>query len=154
MQFTKRPQSSGGDKKYLSLKDGESVAVLFRGNPVFHFVKWENGKATPVAENHPEAQFRFTINALVKENAAWVAKIWDQGTIVYNMLADLNEDYPLEDTVIKITRRGTKTDTTYMILPNKEQPNPKQLESMKQVELNDLNPGHAKKIDDDEVLSF
>jgi hypothetical protein len=53
-------------------------------------------------------------------------------------LATLSEDYDLEKTAVKITRRGTGTDTVYIILPAKDQPTPVQLKNIEAMDLNAL----------------
>ncbi len=120
MKFQKRAPtgSSGNDgKMYLRLKPGEQVKLIVMGDEYCFRVKWVAGKSISSDESDPEAKFRFKVNVILKENDAYVAKVWEQGSIVYNALMDLSADYPLDRTVLKVTRNGTGTDTTYSIIP-------------------------------------
>lgn len=135
MDFTETPPS--GNRNFLKLKDKESVEVVFRGTPHIFYKIWDNGKSKICDETHPDAKWSFRINAIMKENGLYIAKIWEGGVTVYNMLKDLNEEYPLETTVVKITRSGMGTDTVYSSIPLlKKQINP---ETFIDVKLNDLS---------------
>jgi hypothetical protein len=142
MQFKAAPQTSGGNGSgnFLKLKDGESVQVVFRGNPYEFYVQWENGKATQCNAGARDAKFRFRINAVVSENGVMVAKIFEQGAVVYNDLKELHAEYGLETTKIKIKRNGSGTDTTYQILPLKGDLTKEQVEKLQAVKLHDLAP--------------
>jgi hypothetical protein len=108
---------SGGSKNFLKLKDKESISGIFMGDLHEFFVLWEAGKSREVPEGTPGAKFRFRINLVVKEGAVYVPKIFEQGSVVYKDLAAIHEEYPLDTIVVKITRNGTGTDTTYNLLP-------------------------------------
>lgn len=116
MNFKDLPET-GGSKWYLKLKDKESVAGVFRGNPHEFYVVWENGKSNVVDESNPDGKFRFRINFVVKEGDNYAPKIFENSRTVYEMLKELSKEYDLETTVIKITRSGSGTDTTYSLLP-------------------------------------
>lgn len=111
------PESGGGSKNFLKLKDKESVSGIFLGDLHEYFVVWEGQKSRVVPEGTDGAKFRFRVNFVVKESSVYVPKIFEQGLTVYRQLAELNEEYGLEQIVIKITRNGTGTDTTYSLLP-------------------------------------
>jgi hypothetical protein len=120
---------SQDQNNYLQLKkDKDQATGVFRGEPFVyrkHWLKDASGTRTvlcvPDACPHCAAgnksSFGFKIAFITKENGAYAAKVWDQGWTVYNQLKDLNADYPLEKTIVKIKRSGTGQDTTYMILP-------------------------------------
>lgn len=138
MKFTKRDQgAAAGSDKYLKLKDGESINGIFRGEIFEHFVKWEAGKSIDVGPDDPGAKIRFKLNFVTMIDGAFKAKIWDFPQAVYNQLGDLHEEYPLETTKLKISRRGTGTDTVYSILPLLKEPIPPSI--MKQIEAVPLN---------------
>lgn len=140
MKFTKREVvQSEGSSLFLKLKDGDSITGIFRGeNHEFH-VKWENGKSHLTNEHDQEGKPRFRLNFITKEDKRLVAKIWEFSVVVYNQLADLNEEYPLETTKVKITRRGSGTDTVYSILPLLKEPlTPAQIKEIESVSLNML----------------
>lgn len=117
MNFRKDLPESGSSKNYLKLKDKESASGIFRGDLFEFFVQWEGNRSHVVAEGDPDAKFRFRVNFVIKEGSVYVPKIFEQGSNVYRQLAELNEEYDLETTVVKLTRNGTGTDTTYSLMP-------------------------------------
>lgn len=136
MKFRKDFPESGGSKNYLKLKDKESTKGIFMGELHEFFVVWESNKSREVPEGTPESKFRFKVNFVTKEGAVYVPKIFEQGSIVYRQLSELHEEYDLEKTVIKITRNGTGTDTTYSLLPLLKEVVTKEVAShLKEIEL-------------------
>lgn len=123
MEFPKVVGS--GMKNYLKLKAGESVRGVFRGNPFPFEQHWHNnkssvclGEACPLCKSGNKASFRFRINFVASENGGYTAKVFEQGWTAYEILRSLHEsDYDLEKTIVKITRSGAGTDTTYSIVP-------------------------------------
>jgi hypothetical protein len=63
------------------------------------------------------ASSAFRVNIVLMEDGKFVTKVWEFGVTIYNMLADIHEEYPLDSTKIKVTRRGTGKDTEYGVLP-------------------------------------
>ncbi len=126
MNFQKReiPKSDSGGGTFFKLKDGESVNGICRGEIYEFFRKWEGGKSHLVDNSDPKAQSAFRINIIVQEGHVFKAKTWEFGLTIYNQLADINDEYPLSSTKIKVTRRGTGTDTIYAILPLLKEPIP------------------------------
>src|SRR5690606_15563802 len=118
MQFNSNPQVGGGSKNYLKLEDGQSTTGVFAGNPQEFYVLWEDGKATECDKDIKGASFRFRINFITNENGTYVAKIFEQGATVYNLLKELNEEFPLDKTVVVIRRNGIKMNTSYSIIPS------------------------------------
>jgi hypothetical protein len=136
MQFTKRELVQGeGGNLFLKLKDGESVTGVFRGEIYEFYSRWDGNRSKVTSVDDPEGKSRFRLNFVTKEENKLVAKIWEFGVGIYNQLADLNEDYSLEETKVKITRRGTGTDTTYNILPTKDKLDEKALNAIAEVGL-------------------
>lgn len=127
MKFPAIRESNGGGggngASFVKVKDGESVQMLLRGEPVHYHALWNGAgwAAVPQGTKSPEgkkAAFRFRIAALVQESGVWVAKILEQGYGVYEQLAVLGEDYDLERHVIKLSRKGSgPNDTTYTVIP-------------------------------------
>lgn len=125
MKFPDFNTGGPGGKAFVKLKDGESIKGVFRGDPHPFRQHWvENrgvfcpGKSCPLCAEGEKSSFRFRINFVMQENGAWVAKVFEQGWTSYDYLKSMHEsDYDLEKTLIKITRRGTGTDTSYSILP-------------------------------------
>lgn len=112
---------SAGSGNFLKLKDGETRTGVFMGDPVDYYVKFENGKSI-VCNPEDGGKFRFKINFVTIESGQFVSKIWEGGALVYETLRELNKEYGLEDTKVKIIRKGTGMDTTYSILPVIKEP--------------------------------
>lgn len=138
MKFTEDPQTNNSGGLFIKLKDGESIQCILRGEPKVFYVTWENGKSSECSKGAKGAKFRFRINAVINEDKKYVAKILEQGAMMYSDLKALNEEYPLEETLVKITRNGTGTDTTYSVIPTKLQPDEKTMKLIASVELNPL----------------
>jgi hypothetical protein len=107
---------------FLKLGDGESKIGVCRGDLYEFFQVWENNRSRLVKPDEPGAKSRFRLNFVSYEDGKFVARIWEFGLMVYNQLADINEEYPLEKTKLKVTRKGKGTDTVYMILPMLKEP--------------------------------
>lgn len=155
MQFPSTP-STDSKSNFLKLKSGESVTGVFRGDTMEFYAKWENKKTVIVPEGEDGGKFRFRINFITKENGTLVAKIWEQGAMTYNMLKELNTEYELQNTFVKITRHGDGLDTIYTIMPAKAQFTQESENAVATVKLNDLNiktkiTGSAGPRDDDEI---
>lgn len=139
MKFkTNLPKGDSSSKDYLKLRDGESVKGIFRNDPKEFFVVWQNKKPTEVPEGTPNSKFRFRINFVVKEGTSYVPKIFEQGQAVYEQLAELHGEYPLEKTVCKISRKGTELDTEYTILPLRDQVTPEMEAVLNSLQYHDL----------------
>ena len=118
MIFTKREVvQSEGSSLFLKLKDGESATGVFRGEIFEFYSKWVGNRSQVTNALDQEGKARFRLNFVMKDGGRFTAKIWEFGVAVYNQLGEINEEYPLEETKVKITRRGTSTETTYTILP-------------------------------------
>jgi hypothetical protein len=130
MQFRQAGGESDDSKNYVKLKDGESVVGIFAGD-IYEFSKhWVVNRSvvcTGEGCEHCKSSgkrggFRFRVNFVVKNPlGAYEPKIFEQGWKVYKNLRELNEEYPLEDTIVKITRQGSQmNDTSYSVLPIKD----------------------------------
>lgn len=142
MKFTKREMPSGngnGGGLFLKFKDGESKNGVLRGEVYEYHQKWDGGKSHVVTAADPEGKSRFRLNFIVQEDGKLQAKIFEFGLTVYNQLADIAEEYDLDKIKVKITRRGTGTDTTWMVLPLLKEPlSPKVFKEIEAVNLNIL----------------
>lgn len=159
MQFRKDIVENKGNKSFIKLKDKESVVGIFRGEMHEFFSVWENNRTRVVEEGTPGAGFRFRVNFFVKEGTTFTPKIFEGGVTVYNQLAELHEEYNLEETAIKITRNGTGTDTTYTIIPMKQAPSKETLKFLAAAELLPLestkqNGSAAPQLDQDDEIPF
>lgn len=121
------PRQKGGGKNILKLQDGEKVTGVFSGKAHKYYQHWvgnrgvkctrAQGTCGPCA-NNDKGSFRFRVNFLMIEEGKWVAKVFEQGATVYDMLSDLAQEVSLETHKVTITRKGSgKNDTTYSILP-------------------------------------
>lgn len=137
MKFTKREVATGGgNEKYLKWKDGESKTLILRGEVYEFYMKWVNGKGMATTADDPEKKSRFKANAIIADGGNYSAKIWEFPLTVYNKLADINLEYALETTAIKVTRQGMGTDTEYHLLPLLKVKIP---QSLDRIEMNILN---------------
>ena len=131
------PESGG--KNFVHLKDGESVTGIFRGDLHEFFAVWKDRKPLEVPQDSPGAKFRFRANFVVKDGAAYVPKIFEQGVTVYKTLAEISQDWPIEETLVKISRSGSsQNDTTYSVTPLPQKVPAETLEVLKTIKLNDL----------------
>lgn len=103
---------------FFQLADGESAVGVFQGESRALYIRWDDGVASETNENDPLGKFRFRINFVLRETMT--PKIFDQSRVVYRQLAELNTEYNLSETWVRITRRGEGRDTTYRILPVKD----------------------------------
>lgn len=141
--------SSSGPKDFLRLKPGDEVRGVFRGDPVDFRQHWKDnrgyacpGRATcELCQANEKSAFRFRINFVIKENGAYVAKVFEQGKAVYEALKELHKDYNLETNTMKIKRIGSGTETVYNIVPV---PNGavsgEYIKAMEMLKLNSLSP--------------
>lgn len=120
-KLTKRevPKSEGnGASNFLKIADGKSAMGVFRGEIFEYWQKWPKGGQKQIF-NEPTmgAASRFRFNFVTKEDGKVVAKVWEFGLTVYNMLAEISENFDLEKTNIKISRRGVDKNTQWIIIP-------------------------------------
>src|SRR3990167_8255670 len=135
MLFAPRPRSLGKDA-FLKLADKEEVTGLFKGE--IHTFKrhWTNqrsveciGEGCSVCsvdkENYPA--FRFRINFVTTKDGAWIAKIFEGGGELYDILVTLDKKFDLGKTVVDITRNGVKQNTKYNVIPRMDIPVTKEM---------------------------
>lgn len=138
--FKSNPKEGGSDDLFVKLKDGEFIEGVFRGAPFEYQIIWDdkNNKSifyTGKEEGVP--RFRFRLNFVIwdAQEKAFKAKIFEQGPRFYNQLKDLNTDWPLHSSWVKITRKGEKLNTEYLVVPKKTIPE-EQLKVIRNVDLN------------------
>lgn len=139
MKFPRKAEAvnTSGQDKFLKIKDNESVTGVFRGEIHEYFMKWVEGKSVPCQMGEPGAKIRFELNFVTFKDGRFKAFVWSFPQTVYNMLASVNEEYPLQTTKVKISRKGTGTDTEYHILPLLKEPLAGQ--TLHQIEATELN---------------
>lgn len=143
MKFPKRDAEASQGGVFLKLKDGESVSGVFRGEIYAFYSYWDNAekKSFVVDVEHDLARQRYRLNFVTKdESGQLVSKIWEFAGPIYDMLQAINEEYPLPETTVKITRKGTGKDTEYNLLPLLKQPLTKaHLATIEEIKLQVLN---------------
>jgi len=124
MQFKDGVKVNEGGGMFLKLEDGETVMGVFRGEPREYDIHYIQGKGyidcvsgCVHCTDGVKQSFRFRVNFVVKVNGALTPKIFENGVLIYNAMKELNKDYPLESTLVKLTRTGLKKDTVYSVLP-------------------------------------
>lgn len=142
MKFNKlslAPKNDGGGNLFLKIEDGQSVTVVLKGEIHTFYTRWVDNKSQLVSAGDEGAKKRFRVNAIVFENGRFISKILEFGTPLYIQFSDINDEYPLEQTKLKITRRGQKLETTYVVLPLLKEPlTEKMLQEIESVPLNIL----------------
>src|SRR5258706_16459552 len=91
--------STEGTKNLLKLKDKDTIRGVFRGEIYDFRQHWEGNKSFPCpgktqcdkCAKGDKSSFRFKVNFIIKENGMYIAKVWDQGWTVYQLLKALHE---------------------------------------------------------------
>lgn len=142
MQFKDRPK---GPSIFLKVEPGKSIKGILKGDPLDFQTHWKSGASTvckgeqcTLCKENVKKGFRFRINFLVNEEGTYVAKIFEQGGVVYDQLKSLTADYVLEKTLVKITREGEGLHTKYAILPLPHTFTEESLKMLSGVSLQDL----------------
>jgi hypothetical protein len=146
MKFNVSTESQSKD--FLILGDGDSENIVFMGD-LYEFRTHWTGKFSEICPEDntckscaqdEKPRFRFRVNAVVKIESGYQARIFEQGWKAYSALKELNTEYPLESNVIKVSRKGSgREDTVYTFLPAKNGTlNKAQIEAISKVPLLDL----------------
>lgn len=124
MLFTPRPKGLGKDN-FLKLRDKEEVTGIFQGETYIFKRHWTGNQGVECTgdgcvvcskdERYPA--FRFRINFITTIDGKWVAKIFEGGGELYDLLTNLDRKFDLSKTVVEITRMGLGQNTKYNILP-------------------------------------
>lgn len=140
-QVRDMPQGSGGGGKFLKIEVGQSVSVVFRGETVSYWQKWPKGGMKELSDiPKPGFQERFKVNAVVFEDGAFVAKIFDCSLATYNQIATINESMDIETVKCTVTRQATGKGSAYFVMPNLKEPlKPQALKQVSEVALHDLS---------------
>lgn len=132
-RMKKAREESGG--LFIRLKDGDAIEGVFRGEPYCFYQKFKDpNEYTEWAEGRA---FKFKINFITRENGAPVAKIFQGGARVRDILLDAIDEYGI-DTVFKIKRTGSEKETTRYSILFKTALTPEQLDLINKVELHSL----------------
>lgn len=139
-----------GAENFIRIKDGDSLKMIFRGEPYDFHKHWIRNKPElckgincELCQKGDKPRFNFRINAIIydSEKKSLVAKILEQGYRFYKSLASLEKaGYTLEKTPVIVSRTGTnKQDTVYTIMPDPNSKYNLELESqLSKIELRNL----------------
>lgn len=161
MKFPKKaaPTSEGiAAANYLKIGDGQSVTGVPRGDVFEFFQKWPQGGQKEVfLVPTVGATPRYKINVVVHEDGKFIAKCFEFGSSVYAQFAEIADNFEIEKTKVKISRKGSGKSTEWFILPLGAV-EPKALKAIEAVELNVFgalsapaggNPGNVLGADDE-----
>jgi len=139
-----KAKKEGGGGLFIKIKDGKSVEGVFRGQPRTFYQRYGDRNEYPAWMKG--LSFRFRINFITKdETGKMVAKIFQGGAPMRDMILDAKEEYGL-DCVYKIKRTGsTKDDTRYAVL-FKAVLTTAQLEMVNAVQLKDLKSSNKEQL--------
>jgi hypothetical protein len=137
MMFTPRPKGIGKDN-YLNIDDGGEVTGVFKGDIHkyrSHWMQSQNrsldciGADCAICKQDPEnyPAFKFRVNFITSKDGKWIAKVYQGGGKVYDMLVALDKKFDLSKTVVDISRSGKKQNTQYTITPRLDQPLSKEM---------------------------
>ena len=113
----KMSEETNGSGIFLTLKDGDEVMGVFRGQPKTFYSIFTDKTHKEYDTRVEGSSFRFKVNVVIK-NALdeFEAKIWTAGSKVRDALLAVRQEYGL-DVMYKIKRTGSgKDDTVYSIL--------------------------------------
>lgn len=133
-------EGGANSSNFLKIADGESVTGVFMGDEYCFYIKWVGGKSVLTEKNDPEGKQRLRNNFITTEKNSNepVVKIWEFSPTVYKKLEEISKEYPLDETKIKITRRGTGTNTEYELTAlagRHHDLKPEQIKVLKQIPL-------------------
>lgn len=158
MKFKEHVSENSSGGAFLKLADGESVNGVFVGDIYEFWGKWDGKTTVVAAEGDEGAKLRFRCNFITTEPGTeeLVVKIWEFPLMIYNQLKDINEEYPLEQTKMKITRKGVKTNTEYTIMPlvgGKNALKPEQVQLLSKIPLLKLEKKASVQAGDDSAFN-
>lgn len=120
--------SNGIGKHIVKVEDGKSVVGTFRGELVRFYSHWFNGRGSICQgretcqlcngenEEARKATGRFRINFIVRDQMGKLTPmILEGGRRVFDQLAQINRDIPLEKAWVRVSRTGSKQNTQYML---------------------------------------
>lgn len=158
-RFNKKVGGDGDGHLFVKLKDGEHVVGVQVGDVREYYTHFVNRKPEDCTHERDDSgavvggscvhcaggnkvKFRFTTNFVVNENGAFVAKLLNQGPMVYDQINELVETgWDLDRTWIRVSRKGSgMNDTEYAVNASPKLLTDEQLAQIKQVELNSVYP--------------
>jgi hypothetical protein len=155
MKFSPRPKPNM--RNYLKIPPGGFVKGVFRGDPHTYRSHWGSTGSVLCAGDDCElckdkkSSFRFRINFISREDGQLVSRVFEGGGKVYDQLEALHSEYNLEKTFIKISRQGSRKETTYTIMPLPEKFTQASENELSKVDLQDLGDGETVEREHEEV---
>lgn len=103
----------------IKMKDGDAVTGMVIGDFHTYYARY-NGKYFESSQKGVEgSKFRFRVNFAVKDGANWTLQVLENGSMLYERLFEVNEEFPLEENVITVKRKGSgQNDTEYTAVPS------------------------------------
>ena len=131
-------QSDGlGNDSFLKVGEGKSVNVVFRGDVRKFWQSWPLGGTKQIFDEPTAgASIRFRANVIVHDGSKFVAKVWEFGAIVNNMLFEYSQEMEIDKVKCKISRTGSGKKTQYIVIPL----GPLDKKSLKEIEAVELLP--------------
>jgi hypothetical protein len=117
-----RKETSGG--LYLRLKDGEKALVVFAAPPVTFRTVWVDGGSElydPAKHDgvRPSTRYAFAVFTPVQGKQEYQAQVWEASGKTYDAISKARKKYGAKY-LYEIERKGSTTDTTYSVLPERE----------------------------------
>lgn len=122
MKFDKIEQRGGAESEggtFLKVSPGASVAGVLRGEVHKFWSVWpQGGKKQEFDTPTAGSSVRFKVNFIVWDGTTFVAKVWEFGITINNLLAEITKHMDITKTKINISRTGSgKEDTRYNVIP-------------------------------------
>lgn len=115
----RKPKSDGNKNMYMKLMDGESAVGILAGSPFTQYVKWVDRKKETSPVPKFGFSFRFQINFIEFVNGGTTTRIFEGGKRLYDDIVALHAaGYKLEETMVRLSRTGSGTDTRYSVMPS------------------------------------
>ncbi len=105
-----------GGGKFVKLENGKSIEGVFRGDPYTFFSIYGDKERREFDDQVPNSQFKFKINLVVKENGAYVAKVFGSGWTTFNSLDTMIQELG-QDQLFKLICSKSGNKTSYNIVP-------------------------------------
>lgn len=124
------PEWSSGQSKHLfRLDDGEQAVGVFRGKIERFYQHWKNGHSVICPgrdtctlcnsedDSDRKSTGRFRINFIeISKDQTLTGWIFEGGRKVYDQLAMINKEHPIDQMIVKIARTGKGQQTVWSIM--------------------------------------
>jgi hypothetical protein len=151
MKFEHVQTKGGGGLEggsFLKIEEGKSVNGVFRGELKKFWQSWPLGGTKQVFdEPTPGSSIRFRANVVVNEGGKFIAKVWEFGAPVNNMLFEYSQEMEITKVKCKITRTGSGKKTQYIVIPL----GPLDAKALKAIEAVELLPLEPKEFTKEEA---